>query len=437
VHLKNWTTVFVCLALFLISWAVPSAQRGAAGPITAIVGARLIDGTGGPAIENAVVIVTGDKITYAGPRAQARIPPNATTVDAAGKTLIPGLVDAHYHLNQPPEEMKRLFLVALHWGVTTFRVTGNDKREAVPLYHQVQKGEVLGPRVYTAGQGFSPNGPYPGAPVFRPKTPEEARANVQDLKAQGVDFVKLWMTPPKFSPPIVEAIVDEARKQGIPLVTHVTDQESLHQLGDLGVTDFMHEPTDNGKQPITPEVIAYIKAHHITFVPTIANGESGYYYVEHPQVLAMGPKFDGFYARGRARLTDPEYIKTTRESPDLATRKERIKAMLPFVKLMHDNGIRVITGTDGGAEASQTTPIGHSTHRELQLFVEAGVPPLAAIRDATLDAARVLERTETPSYGAVQAGKAADLVLLDADPTADIYNVDKINRVMRAGKWVD
>jgi imidazolonepropionase-like amidohydrolase len=429
--------LLVCTAMFLVALAAPYAQRGPAGPVTAIVGAKLIDGTGAGPIDNSVVIVNGDRITAAGPRARVQLPQGATVVDASGKFLIPGLVDAHYHLNQPPEEMKRLFLVALHWGVTTFRVTGNDKREAVAIYHQVQKGKIPGPRVYTAGQGFSPSGPYPEAPVFRPKTPEEARADVQDLKKQGVDFVKLWMTGGNFPPPIVEAIVDEAKRQGIPLVTHVTDQESFHQLAELGVTDFMHEPTDNGKQPITPELIAYIKAHHISFVPTIANGESPYYYVEHPEFLNMGPKLDGFYARGRTRLTDPAYRKTTLEDPKLPERKERIKAMLPFVKLMHDNGIRVITGTDGGAEASQTTPIGHSTHRELQLFVEAGVPPVAAIRDATLDAARVLERTETPSYGSIQAGKAADLVLLDADPTVNIYNIDKINKVMRNGKWID
>ena len=228
--------------------------------------------------------------------------------------------------------------------------------------------------------------------------------------------------------------IDEARKEAIPVVAHVTDQDSLRQLADQGVTDFMHEPTD---KPITPELIAYIKAHHLSFVPTIANAESGYYYVEHPEFLAMDPKYDGFYARGRTRLTDPAYRKTTLEDPTLPMRKQRIKDMLPFVKLMHDNGIRVITGTDGGAEASQTTPVGHSTHREVQLFVEAGVPVVAAIRDATLDAARVLERTETPGYGAIQAGKAADLVLLDADPIADIHNIDKISRVMRAGKWVD
>ncbi len=427
---------FVSAALLLVL-AAPRAQAPAPGSVTAIVGVRLIDGTGGPPVDDAVVIVNGSRIAAVGPRSRVQVPRGATVVDAAGKALIPGLVDAHYHLNQPQDEMKRLFLVSLHWGVTTFRVTGNDKPEAVPLYHQVQKGEVPGPRVYTAGQGFSVQGPYPNAPVFRPKSPEEARENVRDLKRQRVDFVKIWMTNPKFPPEVITAIVDEARKQGIPVVAHVTDQASLHQLADQGVTDFMHEPIDNGREPVTPELIAYMKAHRLSFVPTIANGESGYYYYEHPEFLKMPAAMDGFYARGRAMLTDPERARQTLSSPTLAERKQRIRNMLPFVKLMHDNGIRVITGTDGGAEASQTTPIGHSTHREVQLFVEAGVPPAAAIRDATLDAARVLERTENPSYGAIQPGKAADLILLDGDPTADIYNIDKISRVMHAGKWVD
>src|SRR4030095_9914692 len=187
------TSLVFSAALVFACASVLQAQRGA-GPVTAIVGAKLVDGTGGPAVENSVVLVQGARITAAGPRARVQIPRDAVVVDAAGKSLIPGLVDAHYHLNQPPDEMKRLFLVSLHWGVTTFRVTGNDKPGELPLYCAVQCGEVPGPRVYTAGKGFSVNGPYEGAPVFRPKTPEEARANVQDLKAQKVDFLKIWMT---------------------------------------------------------------------------------------------------------------------------------------------------------------------------------------------------------------------------------------------------
>jgi len=96
-----------------------------------------------------------------------------------------------------------------------------------------------------------------------------------------------------------------------------------------------------------------------------------------------------------------------------------------------------VTGTDCGAEASQTTPFGHATHRELQMYAEAGMPPLAAIRAATLDAARVITRSEDPEYGSVRAGKVADLLLLDADPTIDMNNTIKITKVMRAGRWID
>jgi imidazolonepropionase-like amidohydrolase len=96
----------------------------------------------------------------------------------------------------------------------------------------------------------------------------------------------------------------------------------------------------------------------------------------------------------------------------------------------------MVTGTDCGAEASQTTPFGHATHREIQMLVEAGMSPLAALRAATLDAARVLTRSEDPDYGSVRTGKAADLVLFDADPTVDIANTIKISKVMRAGQWI-
>src|SRR5216110_1897457 len=159
------------------------------------------------------------------------------------------------------------------------RSAGNDKPETVPLFRQTrapqpgsgQAGAFLAPRAYTAGQGFNVSGPYPGAPTFKPTSPDEARANVRSLKAQQVDFIKIWMTNPKFPPDVIAAIVDEGKKQGIPVVSHVTDVASLHQLADLGVTDFLHNPID---QPVNPELIAYAKAKKLTFAPTLANIES-------------------------------------------------------------------------------------------------------------------------------------------------------------------
>lgn len=224
------------------------------------------------------------------------------------------------------------------------------------------------------------------------------------------------------------------RKQGITVIAHVTDVASLHQLADLGVTDFLHNPID---QPVAPDLIAYAKRKKLTFAPTLANIESKWFYYEHPDILNMPTLQAALYPRGRQMLADAEKKAQALSAPDLAQRKARMREQTyPFIKAMSDAGVRIVTGTDCGAEASQVTPFGHATHREMQMFVEAGMSPLAAIRAATLDAARVVTRTEDPEYGSIRAGKIADLLLLDRDPSVDIGNTITISRVMRAGAWV-
>jgi imidazolonepropionase-like amidohydrolase len=428
--------VFLALTAVVLSFVVGAAADALVAPIApiAIAGARLIDGTGSPPVDDSVVIVEGDRIRAAGPRARVQIPSGATVVDAKGKVLMPGLVDAHCHINQAPEDMKRYWLAQLRWGVTTMRSAGNDKPETVPLFRQTRAGAFLAPRAYTAGQGFSVSGPYPGAPTFKPTTPDEARANVRSLKAQQVDFIKIWMTNPKFPPEVITAIVDEGKKQGIPIIAHVTDVASLRQLADQGVTDFLHTPND---QPVTPELVAYAKSKKLSFAPTLANGETRWFYYEHPEILNMPMLQAALYPRGRQMLADAARKAETLSAPDLAQRKARLREAYPFIKAMSDAGVRIVTGTDCGAEASQITPFGHATHRELQMYAEAGMSPLAAIRAATLDAARVITRSEDPEYGSVRAGKIADLLLVDADPIVDMNNTIKINNVMRAGRWID
>jgi imidazolonepropionase-like amidohydrolase len=418
--------------------SAPLAQPrvpAAPGP-TAIVGARLIDGSGTAPVDDSVVVIEGERIRAAGPRAKVQVPRGATTVDAQGQVLMPGLVDAHCHINQAPDDMKRYWAAQLRWGVTTMRSAGNDKPDRVPLFRETRTpGHAgwLAPRSYSAGQGFSVSGPYDGAPTFKPTTPGEARENVQNLKAQNVDVIKIWMTNPTFPPEVITAIVDEAKRQVIPIVAHVTDVASLHQLAGQGVTDFLHIPRD---QPVTPELVAYAKSKKLSFAPTLANGEAGWFYYEHPEILNMPMLQDALYPRGRQMLADASRKAKTLSAPDLAQRKARLREAYPFIKAMSEAGVRIVTGTDCGAEASQITPFGHATHRELQMHVEAGMSALAAIRSATLDAARVITHSEDPDYGSLRAGKAADLVLLDADPTVDINNSIKIARVMRAGRWV-
>ena len=427
------TALILCTALVLTGPVALHAQRGAAGAVTAIVGARLVDGTGGPALNDSVVLVSGDRITAAGSRNQVQVPQGATVVNAAGKTVVPGFIDVHCHLNQPADVMRRLLPVALNWGVTTMRMVGNDKPEIMHVYAEAKEGKFPSPRVFTAGQGFNLTGPYPGAPTMKPTTPEEARKGVQLHKELNVDFIKIWMGDKGFAPEVVAAIVEEARKQRIPVVAHIGSAAHVRQLAELGVTDFLHEARDG----MNPEFIAYAKSKNLSFAPTLGQGESRWFYYEHPEFLTLDPKFDGFYARGRAMLNDPKRRQEILGAPDFAETKKRFKDNnYPFIKMMSDAGVRIVTGTDCGAEASQTTPVGLTTHREVAMFVEAGMSPSAALRAATLDAARVLERTEDPAYGSIRAGKIADLVVLNGDPLADITNTTKIDRVMKAGKWV-
>ena len=403
------------------------------GPI-AIVGARLIDGTGGAPLDDSVVIVEGDRIRRAGPRARVAVPNGVERVDARGKVLLPGLVDVHCHINQPPEDMKRYWIAQLRWGVTTMRSAGNDKPETVPLFRQTRSKAFLSPRAYTAGQGFNVSGPYPGAPTFKPTTPDEARANVRNLKAQQVDFIKIWMTNPKFPPDVIAAIVDEGKKQGIPVVSHVTDVASLHQLADLGVTDFLHNPID---QPVSAELIAYAKSKKLTFAPTLANIESRWFYYEHPDILKLPD------AAGRPLSARPADARGRGpEGADAVGRGFRAAegADARTELSLHQGDVRRRCAGRDRNRLRRRSVAGDSLrarHASRNPDVRRGGHG-AACRDPRRDA-RCRARADQVRGSGVRVdsrGKAADLLLLDADPTADINNTIKINKVMRAGQWV-
>jgi imidazolonepropionase-like amidohydrolase len=192
----------------------------------------------------------------------------------------------------------------------------------------------------------------------------------------------------------------------------------------------MHTPAD---ATATPELVAYAKSKGLSFTPTLANMESSFHYYEKPELL-KDPLIQGaFYPSGWARVNDSA-VRQKQLATNLEQRKERIKAAYRFIKAMSDAGVRIATGSDTGAELSPV-PFGAATHREIEMLVEAGLTPLAALKAATLDAARVLTRAENPDYGSLRAGKTADLVILDADPTVDIRNLHRIHKVMRAGQW--
>jgi imidazolonepropionase-like amidohydrolase len=306
---------------------------------------------------------------------------------------------------------------------------------------------MLMPRMYTAGLGFThPEGHPLARPVLRPAGPEEARENVARLAAQRVDFIKMWVDRlrgrvPEIAPEIRAAIVEEAGKHQIPVVAHIAEEADFRQLASLGVKDFLHTVRD---QDAGPAFIRFCLDRGVSFTPTLANAQGGWNFAEHPELLEDAAIRAAFDADSLARWKDPAGREEVLTSPRLAERKADFARSLRFVKAVSEAGIRLTTGSDSG---TPNVPMGWGTHREIELLVEAGLSAMQAIVAATRLGAELLSGLPAGSeskhatdggadYGVIAAGKAADLVVLDADPLADIKNTRTIHRVMQAGQWL-
>jgi imidazolonepropionase-like amidohydrolase len=411
--------------------------------IVAIVGARLIDGTGADPIEDSVVVIEGTRIQTAGPRSHTPVPKGGEIFNAAGKTIIPGLVETHAHYFGDQPMVEHRFQAQLYYGVTTARSIGVDPEETLAIIAEGRAGRILMPRMYTAGLGFThPEGHPLARTVLRPASPEEARENVARLAAQRVDFIKIWVDAlrgrvPKITPEIRAAIVEEAGRHQIPVAAHIAEEVDFRQLAGLGVKDFLHTVRD---QDAGLAFIRFCIEQGVTFTPTLANAQGGWNFAEHPELLEDAAIRAAFDADSLARWKDPASREEVLTSPGLAERKADFARSLRFVKAVSEAGIRLTTGSDSG---TPNVPMGWGTHREIELLVEAGLSPMQAIVAATRQGAELLSGLPSgggadngPGYGTVTAGKTADLVVLDANPLTDIKNTRTIHRVMQAGQWL-
>ena len=419
--------------------APPAGPEAAPGAV-AIVGAQLIDGAGGPPVEDAIVVVHEGRILAAGTRADTAVPAGAEVIDAAGQTIIPGLVETHAHYNGEIDRVAGQYRTQLYFGVTTSRSIGSDPPGKVALALDARAGRIAGPRMYTAGLGFShhDNGFPPGRPISRPETEDEARELVRGLAGQGVHFVKMWVdvapptAPTAITPQMRTAIVEEARAHDLVPVAHIGAEADFHQLAGIGVTDFLHTVRDTEPGPAFFERCREIGA---VFSPTLTNMHAGWLWAERPELLDDPEIRAAFEPEALARWTDPEVRAGVLDDPALVNRRARLASAMAWVKQVADAGVPVAVGTDSGA-SSWNVPMGWGTHHELEIYVEAGLTSMQAIVAATRTGAELLSGGEA-DYGTLRPGKAADLILLDADPLADVTNTRAIDRVMQGGVWLD
>ena len=414
----------------------------------AIVGARLIDGTGDEPVADAVILIDDGRVVAAGPSDAVEVPEGTEVVDAAGKTVIPGFVDLHAHYGGPVNATEQALRSQLYYGVTTTRSIGSDPPDKVALMLEANAGRPDLPRAFTAGLGFSYPGGFNSSFTNTPTTEEEARAMVREQAALGVHFTKMWINEVaepglKVPPEIRTAIVDESYKNGLIPVAHINEEADGVQLLEVGLNEFMHTTVrtfgPGGGVPMEDPApnqafLDLCLEKNCGFAPTLSIVQNNWHFAEHPELLEDPELRAVMNPRALERWSDEETRAAVLAADGFEGRKLSFRHMQDFVKTLHDHGIQVALGTDSG---TPNVPMGWGTHHELELYVEAGLTPMETLVAATATGAGRMPPVGEADFGTLTADMSADLIVLNADPLADIRNTLRIDRVMLRGEWVD
>jgi imidazolonepropionase-like amidohydrolase len=423
------TLVLVALALVLPP-AIAAAQGLSPGEArsarrTAIVGASVVDLNGGAPRSDVVVVIEGDKIAAVGPAASTPIPPGADVIRASGKWIAPGLMNMHTHyglvlpgragaeLANETEAALALRMAAnartsLLSGVTTTRSTGESRGAEFALRRSIERGEAIGPRIFTAGQGVRVTGGHgyragdeglDSPDAFRRAVRREIFAGAEWIKiaiSGGIadthgDIAASHMTKEE-----VAAVTDTAHRHGVKVTAHSGSPGATMEAIEAGIDCVEHGYF------LTDEVLQRMRDKGVWYVPTIV--------VSQPTVMEFFKKIgspDWYLAR----------VASVGKS-HWATLQKAIKM-----------GVKIALGTDQFPyEPNDGTT---ATIREAQYYVEAGMAPLQALRSATIETATMLGIADR--LGTIEQGKLADLVITDADPSKDIKALRSIRLVMKGG----
>jgi imidazolonepropionase-like amidohydrolase len=408
-------------------FVAPAAAQSPAGGVVALTGARLIDGTGGAPIVPAAIVMSNGRIDAAGPVSAVTIPAGAQRIDVSGKTIIPGIINAHGHLNAVPsggparDRLRRQLRVYADYGITTVVVLGTDDIEAaLELRDEQESSPVDRARVYAAG------------PSLRDiKTAEEVRRHVDryaDLKADIVKF-HIMGGPNDMMPAVYGALIDEAHKRGLRAAAHLFYLKDAQGLVAAGVDVIAHSVRD---QNVDAPLIAAIKQRNVAYIPTLTRDLAQFVYETPPAFFddAFFKRHLDAYRSQMTELLDPARQEKTRASKDAQATKTALEQGSRNLKILSDAGVTIALGTDSGANVGQWQ--GYFEHTELEMMVKAGMTPMQALVAATSGAARAMKLDA--KAGTLQPGKVADLVVLTADPLADIRNTRTLDSVWIAGR---
>ena len=432
--------------------------------VTALVGATLIDGTGAAPLDDAVIIIDGTEIAAAGARDSVPVPEGADIVNVDDKWLVPGLVDAHVHFMESgriytkPGQIDLTHLVLYDEEVAWMQqrvpvtlkaylcagVTGAVSAGGPRFEYEVREqaeARLDAPDVYVAhgpvtlvpAETLFP--PFDGDTSVRSVTdPASAAGTIRQGAQWNADLVKTGYLGGPFADyekdyaAVHEAIVAESAEHGFKVTTHVTELEPARTLVELGVDSLQHLPLD---APLDAAFVDLAKSRGIVVVPTLAVWRRNF-------VDLYDRSFDLLPVE--KQCGDPQVIASWYAVDELPAPPPEVMEMYGGVltvaaantKLLLDAGVPLAAGSDTG---NLGLLHGASLHYELKLMGEAGVPPADLIVAATLNAAMVAGQAHR--IGSIEPGKQADLLVLDADPLADIGNLQAIDRVIKSGAIFD
>lgn len=394
--------------------ARPDASR-----TVAIVGATLIDGRGGPPVRDAVVVVRGEKIVAAGARNAVSIPNEAEIIDARELTLLPGLIDAHFHIDGDAA-LPSLFL---RHGVTSVR----DPGQWIEAYDGARKMGAPLPRLFLAGPHLDqPPTAYP-ADSYVVRDADETRDAVNRFIDQGASSIKVYFRLPLG---LIKVAAETAHARGVPVTSHleIVDAADAVRVGvdgvehvtSFGTTLMPLREAEKYRQAVLADYNARREGRYEVWSKVD---------LQSPRVR---PLLELLAARGT--FMSPTLAVFERQAGDKNTAETHVRGfqrMQEFVGMAKRAGVRVVVGSHSSVPHAER---GWAYQRELELLVAAGLTPMEAIVAGTMENARFFRIADR--LGSVEPGKLADLVLVGGDPLQNISAIRQVKRVMINGRWV-
>jgi len=407
----------------------------------------VIDGYGGPILENGVVLISGDRIVAVGPESDVMVPAGVEVIDTNGMTVLPGLFDMHVHVqllghgDYPrwhdlyADRMEEMMEVSaqqlLMAGVTSARDLGGPLEELVNLKRRIAEGEIPGPRMFISGPFIqrAPYEEYEERYRWGVNGPDDARLKVQRLVDAGVDVIKL-IDQDQLTSAEVSAVVETAHAAGIKVVAHGHRMDEIRVGLEHGVDNFEH--TGLGTAPgYAEDVLQALRERNtsVYWTPTISPlyvmQYSGEVFPERLDDPAWRAHMEPAVADEiRASLTHIPRL------PYYALFPSRIPLLPHKFKQIRDTGVRLLIGTDAGIPSMFHTD---ATWREMALWVDLGVPPMEVIQAATLWPARFFDRDD---LGAIAEGNLADLIVVPGDPLTHMEVLRDVAVVIKSGRRV-